>query len=799
MLARRPPHQLVDDRDHRRPCTAPALDAFGHQLVDVAGRRPGNSGRPRPAASRPASPCRGRSCTSAPGTGSISPGASSVPANRRAEHHRVGTGGDRLGDVARVADAAVGDQRHAAAAERRGDVADRGDLRHADAGDDARGADRARADADLDAVGAARRPAPRAASAVAMLPPITCDRRVLALDPAHPLEHALRSGRARCRRRSRRRRPRPAARRAPRCRRRRRSPRRRAACPARPCRRCGCSVALRMSLTVIRPRSSKASLTTSTRSSRCRCISALASSSVAPSRTVTRRSRGVMMWLTGWSRLRLEAQVAVGDDADHLAARRPPAGRRSGAAGSGRSRRAPSSCGEIVIGSLTTPALEALDLGHLGGLCAGARFLWTMPMPPSWAMAIARRASVTVSMAADTQRDVQADVAASGGSSGRRRGEGCRRTREPAGRRRTSAPSSPVAWDPRAQMPIIQVHPQRSARPRRPAFRRRASAAPQRGTHNRGHRACTQFGRSHAMSKPRSLPGVIAVAGLLFALPALADSWQWRDAAGRMVYSDLPPPAEVRAAQILRSPTHRSGRGCTRGARRGTQLGRKGTGVAQARRRARRIAAQAARRARADRPVGARLRRRADARCAPSRAASGWRCSISAASAKCSTTPSARAASTAFARRSRAVAPRAADARSPSAPHARRAACRRAPARVAVRASFGSIASGPSSSMRSPSCSRVAPSQRSPKIAVVSRPRASSPSSAAPRSLSARTASASPTREPAGRRMALRPIEPSASTQTISTRTISAGERRSTCRRGVSGHGSARRGARTRR
>jgi len=29
-------------------------------------------------------------------------------------------------------------------------------------------------------------------------------------------------------------------------------------------------------------------------------------------------------------------------------------------------------------------------------------FLWMMPMPPSWAMAMARRASVTVSMAADT-------------------------------------------------------------------------------------------------------------------------------------------------------------------------------------------------------------------------------------------------------------------------------------------------------------------------------------------------------------------------------------------------------------
>ena len=56
-----------------------------------------------------------------------------------------------------------------------------------------------------------------------------------------------------------------------------------------------------MSLTVIRPRSSKASLTTSTRSSLCLCISALPSASVAPSRTVTSLSRGVMISLTGTS------------------------------------------------------------------------------------------------------------------------------------------------------------------------------------------------------------------------------------------------------------------------------------------------------------------------------------------------------------------------------------------------------------------------------------------------------------------------------------------------------------------
>ena len=71
-----------------------------------------------------------------------------------AHHHRVGAGGDRLGEVAGEAHAAVGDQRHAAARDRLGDRVDRHDLRHADAGDDARGADRARADADLDRVGA---------------------------------------------------------------------------------------------------------------------------------------------------------------------------------------------------------------------------------------------------------------------------------------------------------------------------------------------------------------------------------------------------------------------------------------------------------------------------------------------------------------------------------------------------------------------------------------------------------------------------------------------------------------------
>jgi hypothetical protein len=39
------------------------------------------------------------------------------------------------------------------------------------------------------------------------------------------------------------------------------------------------------------------------------------------------------------------------------------------------------------------------------------------------------------------------------------------------------------------------------------------------------------------------------------ALPAAHAQFQWRDANGRMVYSDLPPPSGVPPAQVLRKPT----------------------------------------------------------------------------------------------------------------------------------------------------------------------------------------------------------------------------------------------------
>jgi hypothetical protein len=47
---------------------------------------------------------------------------------------------------------------------------------------------------------------------------------------------------------------------------------------------------------------------------------------------------------------------------------------------------------------------------------------------------------------------------------------------------------------------------------------------------------------------------VLAAALFVASTAAGAAPWQWRDAHGRMVYSDRPPPSDVRAAQIVRSP-----------------------------------------------------------------------------------------------------------------------------------------------------------------------------------------------------------------------------------------------------
>src|SRR3569623_3518988 len=72
-----------------------------------------------------------------------------------ADHHGVGTSGERLRDIAGVLDAAIGDDRGAGALRGAAGIGDRGELRDAAAGDDPGRADRARTDADLAGVAAA--------------------------------------------------------------------------------------------------------------------------------------------------------------------------------------------------------------------------------------------------------------------------------------------------------------------------------------------------------------------------------------------------------------------------------------------------------------------------------------------------------------------------------------------------------------------------------------------------------------------------------------------------------------------
>ena len=80
-----------------------------------------------------------------------------MPASSEPTITQSRAGRDRLGDVAGILDAAVGDDRDVAVAHGACGLGDRRDLRHACAGNDARGADRAGPNADLDAVGSGLR------------------------------------------------------------------------------------------------------------------------------------------------------------------------------------------------------------------------------------------------------------------------------------------------------------------------------------------------------------------------------------------------------------------------------------------------------------------------------------------------------------------------------------------------------------------------------------------------------------------------------------------------------------------
>ena len=163
-------------------------------------------------------------------------------------------------------------------------------------------------------------------------------------------------------------------------------------------------------------------------------MSAIASSRLAPSRTVISFLCGVMMALTGWSSCvskRRSRFVTMPTTLPFFTTGKPEILCCCCSAMTSLTLIS----GGMVIGSRTTPDSKRLTLATSAACAWAVMFLWTMPMPPSCAMAIARRASVTVSMAAETSGMFSSSLRVSRVLSDTSRG----RTREWAGRRRTSS------------------------------------------------------------------------------------------------------------------------------------------------------------------------------------------------------------------------------------------------------------------------------------------------------------------------------------------------------------------------
>ncbi len=163
----------------------------------------------------------------------------------------------------------------------------------------------------------------------------------------------------------------------------------------------GNSVAFWKSFTVIMPRSSWSPLTTSTFSMRCLCNSSSTSSFGAFSRTVMRRSLGVMTVDTGASSFSSKRRSRCVTMPTSLAPTTTGTPEMPLDLVSSMTWRMVVS-GATVIGSRMTPLSNFLTRATSAACPAMVMLLCTMPMPPSWAMVMARRASVTVSMAADT-------------------------------------------------------------------------------------------------------------------------------------------------------------------------------------------------------------------------------------------------------------------------------------------------------------------------------------------------------------------------------------------------------------
>ena len=130
-----------------------------------------------------------------------------------------------------------------------------------------------------------------------------------------------------------------------------------------------------------------------------------------------------------------------------LLALRPRGCRRCRAAASARCARASGACGSTVTDRPPSRSRTSSPSITSSACCSGVMFLWMTPMPPSCAMAMAVRASVTVSIAADSSgmlsrrlrvsRVREVDILRAGPRS-RRAGAGRRRRSARAGGRRSA-------------------------------------------------------------------------------------------------------------------------------------------------------------------------------------------------------------------------------------------------------------------------------------------------------------------------------------------------------------------------
>ncbi len=164
----------------------------------------------------------------------------------------------------------------------------------------------------------------------------------------------------------------------------------------------GYLMAFWMSLTVIRPLSRYSWSTTSSFSTLCVCRMSCAWSSVVPTGTVIRFSR-VMISAIGRSRRVSKRRSRL----VRMPTRRPSL-LPSSVIGTPEMRylrinwcaSAIECVGDSVIGLTIIPLSERLTRSTSLAWSSIGRFLWTMPMPPCCAIAMARPDSVTVSMAA---------------------------------------------------------------------------------------------------------------------------------------------------------------------------------------------------------------------------------------------------------------------------------------------------------------------------------------------------------------------------------------------------------------